>query len=192
MSGQQRASGNEAVGRNPINVKLLGAVIMALSLAQVQLQWPPDIRTQREVHAQVEIRAPAALVWKILTEFPAYDIWNPYIYPVRGDLRPGGVLDVTLHTEDGALRYEPAVLTVQPTHLLSWGGRIPGGMFERVQTFTLEELKPDRVRVTSRERFQGYLLPLYGRMPDDARRGLEAMTRALRDRAELLTLSPKR
>ena len=170
-------------------MKLL-AVIAALSLAQIQ--GLPDLRTQREVDAQVEIRARADLVWKILTEFPAYDIWNPYIYPVRGDLHPGRLLDVTLHTEGGALRYEPAVLAVQPKHLLSWGGRIPGGMFERVQTFTLDELKPDRVRVTSRERFQGYLLPFYGRMPDDARRGLEAMTRALRDRAELLTLSPKR
>lgn len=173
-------------------MKLLGAVIVGLSLAQVQIQGLPDLRTQREVHAQVEIRAPAALVWKVLTEFPAYDIWNPYIYPVKGDLRPGGLLDVTLHMDDGALRYEPAVLTVRPSHELSWGGRIPGGMFERVQTFTLEELKPDRVRVTARERFQGYLLPLYGRMPDDAGRRLEAMTRALRDRAELLTLAPKR
>jgi hypothetical protein len=173
-------------------VRVLGVVLLALSLAQVQLKWPPEIRTQQEVQTQVEIRAPAALVWKILTEFSAYDIWNPYIYPVRGDLRPGELLDVTLHTGDGALRYQPAVLIVQPEHQLSWGGRIPVGMFERVQTFTVDVLKPDRVRVTSQERFKGYLLPLYGGMPDNARRGLEAMTRALRDRAELLTLSPKR
>jgi hypothetical protein len=173
-------------------MKLLGAVMVVLSLAQVHLQWPPDIKTQKEVQTQVEIRAPAPLVWKILTEFSAYDIWNPYIYPVHGDLRSGGLLDVTLHTEDGALRYQPAVLVVQPEHQLSWGGRIPVGMFERVQTFTVDALTPDRVRVTAKERFQGYLLPLYGKMPDDARRGLEAMTRALRDRAELLTLSPKR
>ena len=173
-------------------MKLLAAVVVALSLAQIHVQGLPDFKTQREVHAQVEIRAPAALVWRILTEFPTYDIWNPYIYPVRGDLHPGRLLDVTLHTDDGTLRYEPAVLAVQPQHLLSWGGRIPGGMFERVQTFTLEELKPNLVRVTSHERFQGYLLPLYGRMPEEARRGLEAMTRALRDRAELLTLAPKR
>jgi hypothetical protein len=173
-------------------VKLLGGLIVVLSLAQIQVQGLPDLRTQREVQAQVEIRAPAVLVWKILTEFPAYDIWNPYIYPVRGDLHSGRRLDVTLHTDEGALRYEPAVLIVQPEHLLSWGGRIPGGVFERVQTFALEELKPNLVRVTSRERFQGYVLPFYGRMPDDARRGLEAMTRALRARAALLTLSPKR
>lgn len=171
-------------------MKLLGAVMVALSLAQIQLQWPPEFKTQQEVYTQVEVRAPAALVWRILTEFPAYEIWNPYIYPVRGNLHPGELLDVTLHTEDRALRYQPAVLTVQPTHVLSWGGRIPGGMFERVQTFTVDELAVDRVRVTSRERFQGYLLPLYGGI-DDARRGLEVMTRALRDRAELLTLSPK-
>ena len=173
-------------------MKLLAAVMVVLSLAQVNLQWPPDIRTQREVQTEVEIRAPAALVWKILTEFSSYDIWNPYIYPVRGDLRPGELLDVTLHTDGGVLRYQPAVLIVQPTHQLSWGGRIPGGMFERVQTFTVDMIDPDRVRVKSRERFQGYLLPLYGGMPDGARRGLETMTRALRSRAELMTLSPKR
>lgn len=173
-------------------MKLLGAAIVAVSLAQAQIQGWPDLRTQRDVQAQVEIRAPAALVWKILTEFPTYDVWNPYIYPVKGDLRVGRPLDVTLHTDEGTLRYEPAVLAVQPPHLLSWGGRIPGGMFERVQTFTLQQVKPDLVRVTSHESFQGYLLPLYGRMPDEARRGLETMIRALRDRAELLTLVPNR
>ena len=173
-------------------MRLLGAIVVALSLAQVQLHWPPDFKTQQEVQTQVEIKAPATLVWKVLTEFPAYDIWNPYIYPIRGDLHPGQLLDVTLHTDDGQLRYQPAVLALQPGHLLSWGGRIPGGMFERVQTFTVDEVKPDRARVTSKEHFKGYLLPLYGGVPDNARRGLEAMTRALRDRAELLILTPKR
>ena len=84
------------------------------------------------------------------------------------------------------------MLAVQTGHQVTWGGRIPGGMFERVQSFTVDEITPDRVRITARERFQGYLLVVFGGMPDSARRGLQAMTRALRDRAELLTLSPKR
>jgi hypothetical protein len=173
-------------------VKLLAAAILCLSLAQVNIQGVPDLRTQREVKAQIEIQAPVDLVWTILVEFPTYEIWNPYIYPVTGELHTGRLLDVTLHAGDRLLRYEPVVLTVLPKHEVSWGGRIPGGVFERVQIFTLTELTPARVRLTSRERFQGLLLPLYGRGPEDAQRGLEMMNRALRNRAELLNYSTKR
>jgi hypothetical protein len=173
-------------------VKLLGAAVVCLSLAQVEIQGLPDLSTHREVQAQIEIQAPVDLVWATLAGFPAYDIWNPYIYPAKGELLPGSVLEVTLHTGGRPLTYEPVVLTVLPKRELSWGGRILGGMFERIQIFTLEELTPGRARLTSRERFQGILLPLYGNVPEDARRGLEAMNRALRNRAELLTISPKR
>ena len=172
-------------------MRLLGAAVVAVTLLQINLPGI-DLRTQREVQAQVEIRAPAALVWSVLTEFRSYDIWNPYMYPVTGDLRPGQVLEVTLHTGGDVVKYTPTVLGVEPRRGFSWGGRVPGGVIERLHAFTLEELQPTLVRVNARERFQGFALPLYGNAPDEARRGLEAMTRALRDRAELLTLVPKR
>lgn len=173
-------------------MKLLAAAIVCLILAQVDFKGLPDLSTHREVEAQIEIQASADLVWTILVEFPTYEIWNPYIYPVKGELEPGRLLDVTLHAGDRLVRYEPAVLTVLPKREVSWGGRIPGGAFERVQIFTLTELTPSRVRLTARERFQGFLLPLYGGVAEDARRGLDMMNRALRNRAELLNYSPKR
>ena len=172
-------------------MKLLAAAVIFLSLAQVDIHGP-DFRTQHDVQAQIEIQAPVDLVWSILVEFPAYDIWNPYVYPIKGELRPGGLLDVTLHEGEGSLRYEPVVLTLLPKREVSWGGRIPGGVLERVQIFTLTVLAPARVRLTSRERFQGFVLPFYGRVPEDAKRGLEMMNRALRNRAELLNYTPKR
>jgi hypothetical protein len=173
-------------------MKLLAAAIMCLSLAQVEIHGVPDLSTHREVQAQIEIQAPADLVWTILVEFPTYEIWNPYIYPIKGELHPGRTLDVTLHGGDRPFRYEPVVLTVLQKREVSWGGQTLGGVLERVQIFTLTELTPARVRLTSRERFRGLLLPLYGQVPEDARRGLEMMNRALRNRAELLIYTPKR
>lgn len=173
------------------DVRTLGVAAVVLTLLQINLPGI-DLRTQREAQAQVEIRAPAALIWTVLTEFRSYDIWNPYIYPVTGQLHPGQVLEVTLHPGGDVLKYTPAVLSLQPGREFSWGGRAPAAIIERVHTFTLQELQPNLVRVSAKERFQGFVLPFYGNLPDEARRGLEAMTRALRDRAELLTLAPKR
>jgi hypothetical protein len=45
-----------------------------------------------------------------------------------------------LKRRKSTLLREPVVLTVLPKREVSWGGRISGGVFERVQIFTLTEL----------------------------------------------------
>ncbi len=167
---------------------LLGAAARVLLLAALlPLLQIPSFTTQREVKAEIEIQTSAEQVWRVLTDLRAYPIWNPYIYPVEGELKPGAQIEITLH--DGrTVTYRPTVLTVEPNRELSWGGRF-AGMFERIQTFTIEPTNPagaHRARLVSRELFRGLLLLALGTMPDDAQRGLDLMNRALRDRAELL------
>jgi hypothetical protein len=140
--------------------------------------------------AEVEIQASPELVWTILTDFSKYPIWNPYIYPAKGEVRPGARLELTLHDGTHSNTIQVTVLTATPNKELSWGGRLSGA-FDRVQTFSLEPLGPDRVRLVSRAFFKGFLLPLVGGVPEKAREGLAMMNSALRTRAELLQLGAK-
>ncbi len=151
----------------------------------------PNVTTQREVKTDVVIHAPAADVWRALTNLPAYTIWNPYIYPASGEVKAGARLEITLH-EGKTVTYSPTVTAADPNRELSWGGHFMG-MFERTVTFTLTPLDPADpawTRVEARELFRGLLLLALGGMPDDARRGLDLMTRALRERVELLQPPP--
>lgn len=148
----------------------------------------PDLSTQHEVKAEVEINAPAELVWRMLTDFSSYSLWNPYIYPARGEVRPGAQLELTLRSGDTSLTYNPIVQTVQPNRELSWSDRMVLGSLERIQTFTITPLDAHRVRLESRELFRGILLPFHNGLVDSAAQGLDQMNKALRTRAELWNL----
>ncbi|MHC1728596.1 MAG: SRPBCC family protein [Syntrophobacteraceae bacterium] len=44
---------------------------------------------------EIEINAPCVVVWKILTDFPGYGSWNPFIRRIAGDLSVGRHLRVS-------------------------------------------------------------------------------------------------
>jgi hypothetical protein len=150
----------------------------------------PALTAQHQVQAEVEINAPPELVWQILTDLAGYTIWNPYVYPASGEIRAGAQLDITLHSGTGVIEFQPTVVTVQPNHILRWRGQtFTFGVFDRDQTFTLEPLGADRSRLIAQETFTGLLTSLSGNVQGDAQRGLDEMSRALRDRAEIMRLT---
>ncbi|HKV43118.1 MAG TPA: SRPBCC domain-containing protein [bacterium] len=150
----------------------------------------PALTAQHQVRAEVEINAPAELVWQILTDLAWYPIWNPYIYPATGEIRAGSQLDITLHSDTGVIEFQPTVVAIQPNRLLRWHGQtLTLGVFDRDQTFTLEPIGSDRSRLIAQEAFTGLLTSISGNVQGDAQRGLDEMSRALRDRAEIMHLT---
>jgi hypothetical protein len=48
-----------------------------------------------EIESQIEIAATRERVWSILTDFPAYPSWNPFIRSIDGPVEKGKRLSVT-------------------------------------------------------------------------------------------------
>ncbi|WP_280314638.1 SRPBCC family protein, partial [Nocardia abscessus] len=42
----------------------------------------------------VDIDAPADLVWQVITDFPRYGEWNPFVPECRSSLVPGEPIDM--------------------------------------------------------------------------------------------------
>ena len=145
---------------------------------------PPNTFTTR-----VDIEAPPAQVWAVLTDFSAYPIWNPFIYPVKGAPRPGSLLEMTIHHGTRSIPYQAIVAVVRPNRELAL--RIPTvEIVEITFDFTIEPLRVGRARLTARERHTGVAVLVAGVLLGDIQSGLDAMTKAARDRAELLQLVP--
>jgi len=162
---------------------------LVLTLAQIPpLSGFPDLSTHKEIKTEIEINASADTVWRTLTNFPAYDIWNPYIYPAAGEAVAGRQLDLTLRGGT-VIHFHPTVFVAKPDQELSWGGKVPLGAVQREVTFTIESLEPHRVHFVAVERFRGILLPLASGVTGDSAAGLKQMAKALRNRAELLDYS---
>jgi hypothetical protein len=144
----------------------------------------------KELHSEIEIAAPAERVWRVLTDFPSYPQWNPFIRRIRGEPKTGERLEVRLEPPGGrGMTFRPKLLNVEANRELRWLGHLfVPGLFDGEHWLTIEPLGESRVRFVQREEFRGLLVPLLARSLDDnTRRGFEEMNHALKERAETTT-----
>ena len=102
-----------------------------------------------ELHTEIEIEAPAARVWQILTEFAAYATWNPFVPRIEGTATVGEKIEVTLQPPGGKpMTVRPTVLAAERERRFAWLGRLGGvpKLFDGEHSFAIEPLGPNRVR----------------------------------------------
>ena len=140
----------------------------------------------RLIETATDIRAPAARIWSILTDFAAYPAWNPFIAAAEGELRPGARLRITIAPPGRRpMTFRPVVLVAERERELRWCGRLlMPGLFDGEHAFGLEQ-RAETCRFLHAARFSGVLLPLFGEgLFEATRQGFEAMNAALKQRAE--------
>jgi len=112
----------------------------------------------------LDIQAPAARIWSLLTDAERFPTWNSTITRVEGQIREGGRLRV--HVPGTDRTFTPTVSGVVAEARMTWtGGFAP--VFKGVRTFELEAGDGGSTRFAMEERFSGLLLPFVkGSMPD--------------------------
>lgn len=154
------------------------AVVATLALAATLLH------RERRVERSIDIAAPPAAVWAVLTDGTAYPAWNPFMRRLEGTARTGTTLTVEIHPAGGSpMTFTPTVLVAEPGRELRWLGRVlVPGLLDGEHAFTLEAV-PGGTRLTQSEDFSGVLVPLVG-SAIDVGDDFDAMNAALRDRVE--------
>ncbi len=139
-----------------------------------------------ELRTEVEIAAPIAHVYRVLTDFPSYDAWNPFLTSVRGKLAIGNKLSVEMSLPEGKIYLlEPRVTQVTENAQLRWRGRFMfPALLEAEHFFALTQRGPGRTRVVQGQNFSGFLLRFAGNSLTLAARGCVYMNQALKKRAE--------
>jgi hypothetical protein len=113
---------------------------------------------------EVNIRATAANVWRLLTDAEGFPRWNSTIAKVEGHIREGERL--RLHVPGTSRTFTPTVSGVVPNERMMWsGGFAP--MFKGVRTFEVKPRGDGSTDFVMEERFSGLALPMAkGSMPD--------------------------
>ena len=139
-----------------------------------------------EIRTEVQIAAPAAEVWRSLTELADYQQWNPFITQIGGELREGQALTVHLSLPEGRdFVIHPRLLRCQENEELRWRGHLLfPGLFDGEHFFRLEAIAPDRTRFVQGENFTGILVRFAGHTVTRAARGFVYMNEALKRRVE--------
>ncbi len=113
---------------------------------------------KKEVCSSVDIHASDKQVWQILTDFPSYPQWNPYIRQASGEIKVGAqiyIFNRSSNTDDG-LAFRPTILTVTPDRELRWLGYVyVPGLFDGEHVFTIQSLDDAHVHFTQCETFSG-------------------------------------
>ena len=146
----------------------------------------------RSVHAEIEIGAPAERVWAILTDFPAFPRWNPFVREAGGRLQPGEQLTIRLHLYGRMLTtFKPTVTLVEPERELRWLARLGRpGLLDVERIFQIVPQDSGTVRFIQHEDCTGALAtPLFAAgLGTRIHRGYRTMNRALKERAERSSL----
>ena len=146
----------------------------------------------RNVSSEIEIAAPAALVWDVITKTDDYPEWNPFIREMSGRLGVGERLRVRIQPPGGrAVTFRPTVRSFLPERELAWLGHLViAGIFDGEHRLSIQPLDKKRVRFRQEESFRGLLVPLTRSMLTRTASGFDAMNRALKERAESISSKP--
>ena len=151
----------------------------------------PDAVVRSE---RVEIDAPAALIWEILTDLPRYGEWNPFCIAAESTLEMGAPVHMTLksYTEpDATFPNCEYVCAFEPEKLLSW--QLPyddAWPYPARRDQIIEALGPDRCAYHSTDAFLGdtgihvmrFCGPWVKRAFDDTAQALKARPEAIHAR----------
>ena len=134
---------------------------------------------------EVEIEAPAAHVWAVLTAFADYPQWNPFTVTVETTLELGAPVVLTLAS--GIVSREYIRVVDPPRHLrYDTGEEIPGVFAVRDQWITPHG--PDRCAYRTTDAFTGrYAAQVMAATGGWVKEGFDAVAHALKARAESLT-----
>lgn len=142
---------------------------------------------RRWITTEIEINAPCAVVWKVLTDFPGYCSWNPTIRRIEGRLAVESCLRVFACLPCGLpLMLRPRLLEFRPEREIKWlGSLLIPGLLDGEHRFLLDPLSEHETRFVQREEYDGILLPFVWKwLGDQGRRAFELMNGALKEEAE--------
>jgi hypothetical protein len=139
---------------------------------------------EQRIETTVHLDARANEVWAVLTDFPAYGEWNPFITAVSGLLAEDERLEASFLQPNGKTNsFRPRVLRVSPARQIRWLGKLgPGGLFDGEHYLVLEPQSDGSTVLTHGERFTGVLVPLMKGLLADTEQGFASMNAALEAR----------
>lgn len=134
-----------------------------------------------ETVTEIIIDASVDEVWHVLSDFPTFPAWNPYIRHMAGSLE-GGSLQVTrLLPGRGEVASNPKITLHRPNREIRLLDRpVLPGLLDVEHGLKLEPLGPQQVRFVHWQTTSGLLAPVFGGTGDALRGQLDAMNAALK------------
>lgn len=140
------------------------------------------------IEKTLDIQAPPAVVWEVLTDFSKYPEWNPFVVECRSTLRPGEAMDMRVKLVGPPQRQVEWMNEHVPGKRFAYNMKpFPLGAVRSLRSHDVEALGADRTRYRSYFRLDGWMMPLVrGLFGAAIERGMRGMWEGVQSRSEQL------
>ncbi|MDP3859490.1 MAG: SRPBCC domain-containing protein [Stagnimonas sp.] len=139
------------------------------------------------IEKTLEIQAPAALVWEVITDLGKYPQWNPFLVECRTSFKPGDPIDLQVKLVGKPQPQREWVLEYVEGKRFAYRMKPVPGTLSSFRSHDVEALGPERTRYRSYFHLQGWLhhvvVALLG---SRLQTGFAGMTAGIQQRAEAL------
>ncbi len=139
---------------------------------------------KKQIITEIKIKSSPEKVWKVLTDFPNYPTWNPFIKSIEGKVAVGNNIKASI---DG-MNFKPEVLVYKENKEFRWiGSLLFKGLFDGEHYFQIKDYKDGTVTFIQGENFSGILVGMFAKKLDnETKAGFIAMNEQLKIEAEKL------
>lgn len=138
----------------------------------------------KKIETEIIINASPEKIWKILTDFENYPVWNPFITDIKGNVEEGNQIQVKIEPQEGkGMVFKPVIISRKESKELSWLGKLLfKGIFDGEHKFELVDNKNGTTRFVQSEQFSGFLISFFNL--DNTAIGFNKMNQKLKELAE--------
>lgn len=140
------------------------------------------------IDRELEIDAPAGVVWSVISDLSAYGEWNPFVPECRSTLKLGDPIEMHVRLR-GALRRQVEWMTgFEEGSGFAYRMRpLPLGALASARHHHIEPVDEHRCRYRSHFELRGWLMPLVRKlMESELEKGFSGMTQGVKRRSEML------
>jgi uncharacterized protein YndB with AHSA1/START domain len=136
----------------------------------------------------LDIAAPPEVVWEVLTDFPRYGEWNPFVVECRSTLVPGEAMDMRVKLVGFPQRQVEWMNEHVPGRRFAYNMKpFPLGALRSRRSHEVEPAGANRTRYRSSFRLEGWMMPLVrGLLGGRIEAGMRGMWEGVQRRAEEL------
>lgn len=141
-----------------------------------------------EIEKTLEIEAPPAVVWEVLTDFAKYPEWNPFVVECRSTLKPGEAMDMRVKLLGPPQRQVEWMNEHVPGRRFAYNMKpFPLGGLSSLRSHDVEAVGAERTRYRSYFELKGWMMPLVrGLFGSAIERGMRGMWEGVKARSEQL------
>ncbi|MCB1180053.1 MAG: SRPBCC domain-containing protein [Leptospiraceae bacterium] len=140
------------------------------------------------IQTEIIINAPKKIIWDILTDFPSYPEWNPFLIQVIGEASPGSPVFFIAKSGFIFIPILANILEFENGSKFSWGG--PGiewakGLISAEHFFKIEEISERECIFHNNETMDGIIADTIWPLIQNTELSYVEMNYALKKRAEI-------